>query len=115
MNNRKAVNWRRKPLRMAITLATVYCALTAVSQAQAADEKAGPEVYQTLYLTNLTQQNDANELVADLRNMLPKAKLTMCRRRAPSPCAALQRTSPSHRRSSPTWIRPRRFTVLPTP
>ncbi len=74
MNNRKAVNWRRKPLRMAITLATVYCALTAVSQAQAADEKAGPEVYQTLYLTNLTQQNDANELVADLRNMLPKAK-----------------------------------------
>ena len=36
---------------------------------------AGPEIYQTLYLTNLTQQNDANELVTDLRNMLPNAKL----------------------------------------
>ena len=32
-------------------------------------------IYQTLYLTNLTQQNDANELVTDLRNMLPNAKL----------------------------------------
>src|ERR1700677_4974104 len=59
---------------VAITLATGYCVLTAVAQAQAADEKAGPEVYQTLYLTNLTQQNDANELLTDLRNMLPKAK-----------------------------------------
>jgi len=57
----------------AITLATACCALTAVSQAQTG-EKAGPEIYQTLYLTNLTQQNDANELVTDLRNMLPKAK-----------------------------------------
>ena len=74
MNKQKTANRTRKPLMMAITLATAYCALTAVSQAQAADEKAGPEIYQTLYLTNLTQQNDANELVTDLRNMLPKAK-----------------------------------------
>jgi hypothetical protein len=58
-----------------ITVATACWALTAVSQAQAADEKTGPEVYQTLYLTNLTQQNDANELVSDLRNMLPKTKI----------------------------------------
>jgi hypothetical protein len=74
VNRQKTANWTRKPLRVAITLATAYCALTAASQAQAAEEKAGPEVYQTLYLTNLTQQNDANELLADLRNMLPKAK-----------------------------------------
>jgi hypothetical protein len=74
VNKQKTANWTRKPLRVAITLAAAYWALTAVSQAQAADEKAGPEVYQTLYLTNLTQQNDANELVTDLRNMLPKAK-----------------------------------------
>src|ERR1700678_1374129 len=59
---------------VAVTLATAWCGMTAVAQTQAADEKAGPEVYQTLYLTNLTQQNDANELVTDLRNMLPKAK-----------------------------------------
>ncbi len=74
MNRQKTPNWTRKPLRVAITLAAAYCALTAASQAQAADEKADPEVYQTLYLTNLTQQNDANELLSDLRNMLPKAK-----------------------------------------
>jgi hypothetical protein len=74
VNKQKTANWTRKSLMVAITLATGYCVLTAVSQAQAADEKAGPEIYQTLYLTNLTQQNDANELVQDLRNMLPKAK-----------------------------------------
>jgi type II secretory pathway component GspD/PulD (secretin) len=31
--------------------------------------------YQTLYLTNLTQQGDANDIQTDLRNMLPMAKL----------------------------------------
>jgi hypothetical protein len=60
---------------VAISLATAYGGMTAVAQAQPADEKAGPEIYQTLYLTNLTQQNDANELQTALRNMLPKAKL----------------------------------------
>ena len=57
-----------------ITLATACCGMTAVAQEQTANTKAGPEIYQTLYLTNLTQQNDANELLTDLRNMLPKAK-----------------------------------------
>jgi hypothetical protein len=74
VNKQKTVNWTRKPLRIAVSLALAYCGMTAVAQAPAADEKAGPEIYQTLYLTNLTQQNDANELVTDLRNMLPKAK-----------------------------------------
>ena len=74
MNNRKTVNWTCKLLMVPVTLATAWCGMTAVAQTQAADEKAGPEVYQTLYLTNLTQQNDANELLNDLRNMLPKAK-----------------------------------------
>jgi hypothetical protein len=49
--------------------------MTAAAQAQAADAKSTPIIYQTLYLTNLTQQNDAIELVNDLRNMLPDAKL----------------------------------------
>lgn len=75
MNNQKTANWRKKPLMFAITLATAYCGINAVAQAQAANAQAGPEIYQTLYLTNLTQQNDANELVTDLRNMLPNAKL----------------------------------------
>jgi len=60
---------------VAITLATTCAGMTPVAQAQAPDAKAGPEIYQTLYLTNLTQQNDANELQTDLRNMLPNAKL----------------------------------------
>jgi hypothetical protein len=59
----------------AITLATACSAMHALGQTQATDAKRGPEIYQTLYLTNLTQQNDANELVTDLRNMLPSSKL----------------------------------------
>jgi hypothetical protein len=74
VNNRNALYCMRKFLIGAITLATACCWMSAVAQAQAT-EKAGSEVYQTLYLTNLTQENDANELVTDLRNMLPKAKL----------------------------------------
>jgi hypothetical protein len=60
---------------VAISLAMACCGMTRVAQAQPASETAGPDIYQTLYLTNLTQQNDANELVTDLRNMLPNAKL----------------------------------------
>jgi type II secretory pathway component GspD/PulD (secretin) len=37
------------------------------------DSKFG--VYQTLYLTNITAQNDANDLQTDLRNMLPNSRL----------------------------------------
>jgi hypothetical protein len=75
VNKQKTVNWTRNPLIIAVSLAMAYCGLTAVAQAPAADEKAGPEIYQTLYLTNLTQPSDANELVNDLRNTLPKCKL----------------------------------------
>jgi hypothetical protein len=74
VNNRTAVDCARKLLIGAITLATACCGMSAVAQTQVADEKAGPEIYQTLYLTNLTQENDAQELLTDLRNMLPKAK-----------------------------------------
>jgi hypothetical protein len=74
VNKQKTGNWTRKPLMVAITLATACSGLTAVAQTQAPNAKSGPEIYQTLYLTNLTQQNDADELVTDLRNMLPSAK-----------------------------------------
>src|SRR3984957_15392094 len=61
-------------LSAAILLAMVLGTMNAGAQAQAADAKSSPEIYQTLYLTNLTQEKDANEVVTDLRNMLPSAK-----------------------------------------
>jgi len=58
-----------------IFLTVGLCGMNALAQTEAPDAKASGEVYQTLYLTNLTQENDANSLVTDLRNMLPHAKL----------------------------------------
>ena len=75
MNKQKTVEWTRKPLIVAITLAMAWYGMGAVAQAQAPDAKTSPDIYQTIYLTNLTQQNDANELVTDLRNMLTNDKL----------------------------------------
>jgi type II secretory pathway component GspD/PulD (secretin) len=60
-----------------ITLA-LFLAQPAYIHAQPADTKTTEptaETYQTIYLTNLTQQNDLNEVQGALRNMLPKAKL----------------------------------------
>jgi type II secretory pathway component GspD/PulD (secretin) len=59
---------------MAIILTTACCAMSA-AKAQATGAKTTPDVYQTLYLSNLTQQNDALELMNDLRNMLPNARV----------------------------------------
>jgi len=75
VNKQQTVNWTKKLLLVAIILAAACFGMSAVAQAQAADAQAGSEIYQTLYLTNLTQQDDANELQTDLRNMLPKLKL----------------------------------------
>jgi hypothetical protein len=76
LNNQKTIDWTSYPAKaiVGIALAMASSGMSAVAQAQAPDAKASPEIYQTLYLTNLTQENDANELVTDLRNMLPKAK-----------------------------------------
>ncbi len=60
---------------LGITLAMACCGISAHAQPQAVDTKTVPDIYQTLYLTNLTQQTDANDLVGDLRNMLPKTKM----------------------------------------
>jgi type II secretory pathway component GspD/PulD (secretin) len=56
-------------------LAFACGSVSAAAQPQAADAKSAPLIYQTLYLTNLTQPNDALELMTDLRNMLPNAKV----------------------------------------
>jgi hypothetical protein len=60
---------------LAITLAIACSAISALAQPQAVDAKTTPDVYQTLYLSNLTQPSDANDLVGDLRNMLPRSKM----------------------------------------
>ncbi len=75
MSNRKTTYWMKNPMIACITLAIACCGLAAMAQTQAADEKTAPLIYQTLYLTNLTQQNDANELVTAMRNMLPNVRL----------------------------------------
>jgi type II secretory pathway component GspD/PulD (secretin) len=63
-----------------VALTLVSLSTCAVAHAQSADIKAtgvkpDTETYQTLYLTNLTQQNDFNDIQTALRNMLPKAHL----------------------------------------
>ena len=63
------------PTDLAIGLAIASYGTERGCKTQAAEAKTSPEIYQTLYLTNLTQPNDADELVNDLRNMLSKAKL----------------------------------------
>jgi hypothetical protein len=75
LNNQQTPNWTRIALNAAITLAIAGCAISTVAQTQDAGAKSSPQIYQTLYLTNLTQQGDANELVTDLRNMLVNAKI----------------------------------------
>jgi len=52
----------------------------AAAQAQQADSrpaepKPDADTYQTIYLTNLAQQSDANDIQTALRNMLPKARV----------------------------------------
>jgi hypothetical protein len=59
-----------------ITGIAITCSgIRTLAQPQAVDAKSTPDIYQTLYLTNLTQQNDANDLMLDLRNMLPSSKM----------------------------------------
>jgi type II secretory pathway component GspD/PulD (secretin) len=73
-NPKKRISYPAKAL-VSIVLILGLCGRNALAQTEAPGAKASGEVYQTLYLTNLTQENDANSLVTDLRNMLPQAKL----------------------------------------
>jgi type II secretory pathway component GspD/PulD (secretin) len=50
-------------------------AQTQPADSRPAEQKPAAEIDQTVYLTNLTQQNDANDIVTDLRNMVPRARL----------------------------------------
>jgi hypothetical protein len=74
VNNRKTITCAPTSTRNAlIAFATLmaFYGIIAAAQTQTADS----EIYQTIYLTIVAQPNDANDLQADLRNMLPKAKL----------------------------------------
>lgn len=82
MNRDETVSRKWNTVRMLaeLTLALMILAPCASAQTEPADSrpaeaKPGPETYQTLYLTNLTQRNEATDLLTDLRNMLPKARL----------------------------------------
>jgi hypothetical protein len=60
---------------LGITLAMACSGISALAQPQAVDAKSTRDIYQTLYLSNLTQATDANDLIGDLRNMLPSSKM----------------------------------------
>lgn len=76
MNKPNTLHSTRSALTALITGIAMACStMSGAAQPQAADAKSTPITYQTMYLTNLTQQSDANELVTDLRNMLPNAKV----------------------------------------
>ncbi|HYK35401.1 secretin N-terminal domain-containing protein [Alloacidobacterium sp.] len=63
---------------LTVTLALIAASAGAQTQAKEsgpAEPKANAETYQTLYLSGVTQQQEANDIVTDLRNMLPKARL----------------------------------------
>ena len=60
---------------LGIMLAGTLLTRNAHAQTQPADSGASTDSYQTLYLTALTNEHDANQIQTDLRNMLPHAKL----------------------------------------
>ena len=88
MNNSKTRTTYSALVTILVTIGS--CGMSALAQTVAPGAKTSGEIYQTLYLTNLTQENDANYLVSDLRNMLPQAKVYY----VPSQAAISLRASP---------------------
>jgi type II secretory pathway component GspD/PulD (secretin) len=81
MNLKCAVTQLRNPrsIYIAIALLSALSPLSTAAQAPAsdpkpADAKPDEQVYQTFYLTNATDQQSLNDIVTDLRNVLPRAK-----------------------------------------
>jgi type II secretory pathway component GspD/PulD (secretin) len=71
-----------RPTQAAIALlltaalaATAAHAQAPSDEAKVADTKPGTEIYQTFFLTNLTQQNELNDVQTLLRNMLGRARI----------------------------------------
>ncbi len=67
-------------LRIGLALALMLLAPGVQAQTQTGDQKAAepkpfPGSYQTLYLTNVSELHQLNDVVTDMRNMLPRARL----------------------------------------
>jgi type II secretory pathway component GspD/PulD (secretin) len=74
MTSKSDQTWSRSVQTFAF-LALILLLRSASAQEQQSTPKSGSNIYQTLYLGSLTQHNDANDIVTDLRNMLPKSKV----------------------------------------
>ena len=71
---------RRIVVFAGVVLAMMMIAPNASAQTQPAEQKAAeakqvPQVYETIFLTNVTQQQEVNDIQTDLRNMLPRAAI----------------------------------------
>src|SRR4051812_10611126 len=76
MKNDEAEKRNTNLAKLSLGLTLILALFTQIGVAQQpANSKSNTDSYQTLYLTNLTSQNDANDIQTDLRNMLPQAKL----------------------------------------
>jgi type II secretory pathway component GspD/PulD (secretin) len=58
---------------MALT-ATAQTAIAQAPDVRPADQKPNPDVYQTIYLANVSDQQSINDIQTDLRSMLPRDK-----------------------------------------
>lgn len=74
----KSIRTRAAAIVMLLLLAPLTYAnaqAAKLADIHSANEKLTTQSYKTFYLSNLTQQNDANDIQTDLRNMIPSAKL----------------------------------------
>ncbi|HUB31287.1 MAG TPA: hypothetical protein VL967_16390 [Terracidiphilus sp.] len=68
---------RRAVRIFVVAVCAAFSTGSVFAQSELMDVKATdlkPDAYQTFYLTNLTQQNDAVDLQSDLRNLFPRAR-----------------------------------------
>lgn len=54
-----------------------FAGIPTFGQMQNAEPKPA-EIYQTLYLSNMTEPREMDSVVTDLRNLLPRAKVFCC-------------------------------------
>jgi type II secretory pathway component GspD/PulD (secretin) len=63
------------PLLVSLLLMVPSAALLAQSNDTKPSESGPLEKYQTIYLSNAVQQGDMNDILTDLRNMIPRARV----------------------------------------
>ncbi len=65
--------WLLLGFLLALTVLT-QTAIAQTSDPKPADQKPNPEIYQTIYIANATDQQSINDIQTDLRSMLPRDK-----------------------------------------